>query len=106
MRVFAMALFAALVWSCGLAHADCAPVKSEVVSLGEKAARFYSEKSLIRAIDGEKERIETMGAKLGPVAKSISCAPYPNLIGADEWRCVGEGKVCTSTREAPAPVRR
>jgi hypothetical protein len=93
MKFRAIALLAALLYS-GAAQADCTPVSSEVVSIGQKAARFYSERSLTSAIDGEKARIETMGAKLGPVSQSMDCAPYPNLIGADEWRCVGKGKVC------------
>jgi hypothetical protein len=90
-----MALSAALMTVGGAAHADCTPVKSEVVSLGQKAARWYSERSLTNAIDDEKRRLEATGIKLGAVTKSMNCVPYPNLIGADEWRCVGDGKVCS-----------
>jgi len=93
----AKALCVALVLFSGAAQADCTPVKSEVVSLGEKSARFYSERSLTNAIDSEKQRLEATGVKLGPVSRSMKCAPYPNLIGADEWSCVGEGKVCSAT---------
>ena len=95
MRILAMALSAALVCLGGAAHAGCMPVKSEVVSVGEKAARSYSDRSLATAIDNEKERIATTGLTLGPISKSMACAPFPNLIGADEWKCVGEGKVCS-----------
>jgi hypothetical protein len=95
MRFPVVALCGALMGLTSAAHADCTPVNSEVVSLGEKAARFYSDRSLTGAIDSEKRRIEAMGAKQGKVAKSMECAPYPNLIGADEWRCVGKGKVCS-----------
>jgi hypothetical protein len=77
------------------AQAGCNPVKSDVVSVGQKAARFYSERSLQQAIASEKDRLETIGAALGPITKAIDCQPYPNLIGADEWRCIGSGKVCT-----------
>jgi hypothetical protein len=76
------------------AHAGCNPVKSDVVSVGEKAARFYSERSLQKAIADEKDRLVATGAALGPVTKTMDCKPFPNLIGADEWRCVGAGKVC------------
>jgi hypothetical protein len=96
MRFPAMALFAALVCSGAAAQAAvCTPVGSEVVSLGEKAARFYSERSLSSAIDSEKQRIEATGGKLGHISRSMDCSPFPNLIGADEWRCVGKGKVCS-----------
>jgi hypothetical protein len=90
-----MALFAALVCLGTTAHAGCAPVGSEVVSLGQKAARFYSERSLTNAIDSEKQRIEALGTKVGNISRSMDCSPFPNLIGADEWRCVGKGKVCS-----------
>jgi hypothetical protein len=95
MRFPAMVLFAAVVCIGGAAHAVCAPVGSEVVSLGEKAARFYSERSLTNAIDSEKQRVQAIGAKLGHVSRSMDCSPFPNLIGADEWRCVGKGRVCS-----------
>lgn len=78
----------------GSAQAACNPVKSEVVSLGEKAARFYSERSLQEAISAERVRLESVGAAIGPITKSMDCKPFPNLVGADEWRCVGAGKVC------------
>jgi hypothetical protein len=80
------------------AQAGCLPVKAEVVSLGEKAARFYTERSLIKHIDEEKRAVESSGREIGRIVKGeLACAPYPNLIGADEWRCTGEAKVCTKS---------
>ena len=92
---------AGVALSAGGARAGCFPVRSEVVSLGEKAARFYAERSLGKAIDEQKGSLESSGNKLGRVTKSaLSCKPFPNLIGADEWRCVGEAKLCTSALSA------
>jgi hypothetical protein len=82
----------------GSARAGCFPVKSDVVSLGEVAARFYAQRSLDRSVDGERERVESTGAAVGRVVKKeLSCKPYPNLIGANEWRCLGEARVCTKS---------
>lgn len=78
------------------ADAACMPVKSEVVSLGEKAARFYSERSLGEEIAAEKSRIEASGQAVGRITRQMACAPFPNLIGADEWRCTGQAKVCSN----------
>jgi hypothetical protein len=94
-----------LVYSCvfsalmaGTAQAGCFPVDSDVVSLGEKAARFYGERSLMKAIDERKTSVEASGNAVGKVTKDeLTCKPFPNLIGADEWRCVGKGKVCTKS---------
>jgi hypothetical protein len=93
-RLSFVVIGALLALGGGTAWAACNPVKSEVVSLGEKAARFYSERSLQEAIATEKGRLATVGASIGPVTKSMDCKPFPNLVGADEWRCVGTGKVC------------
>jgi len=85
----------------GVAHAACFPVKSEVVSLGEKAARFYAERSLLKAIDEQKGSIESSGEpKIRITRSDLACKEYPNLIGADEWRCVGEAKVCSGVLAA------
>ena len=93
-----------LVLPAGLARAGCFPVRSEVVSLGEKAARFYADRSLVKAIDEQKSSLESSGGQFGRVARSeLNCKPFPNLIGADEWRCVGEAKVCTGKAEAGSP---
>jgi hypothetical protein len=78
-----------------IAHAACMSVSSDVVSLGEKAARFYSERSLATAIAGERERLQVVGMATGKISKAMDCKPFPNLIGADEWRCVGQAKVCS-----------
>ena len=85
---------AAMCLTASAAHADCTPLKSDVVSLGQKAARFYSERSLTTAIDGERARLQATGSGAAKVTKAMDCKPYPNLIGADEWRCIGEAKVC------------
>jgi hypothetical protein len=89
----------------GIARAGCFPVKSDVVSLGEKAARFYAERSLAKAIEEQKGSVESSGSQLGRITKAeLSCQPFPNLIGADEWRCVGEAKVCTGALSSNKPV--
>lgn len=99
-RVVALALVS-ITLSCGLAQAGCFPVKSEVVSLGEKAARYYADRSLAKAIDEQKGSAESSGVQIGRVVRSdLACAPFPNLIGADEWRCTGEAKLCTGTAAA------
>lgn len=78
------------------ASAACFPVKTEIVSLGEKSARSYAERSLTQHIENEKQMIASTGAEIGRIAKGeMSCKPFPNLLGADEWRCVGEASVCT-----------
>ena len=103
--VFVLALVG-LALPASIARAGCFPVKSEVVSLGEKAARFYAERSLNKAIDEQKTSVESSGSQLGRITKGgLNCQPFPNLIGADEWRCVGEAKVCTgvvSNRAEPS----
>ncbi len=82
----------------GVANAGCFPVKSEVVSLGEKAARFYAERSLAKGIDDEKRTVESSGAQVARVTQgALNCKPFPNVLGADEWRCTGEAKVCTKS---------
>lgn len=91
----------------GVARAACFPVKSEVVSLGEKAARFYAERSLLKAIEDQQGSLESSGSVPTRVTRSdLACKEYPNLIGADEWRCIGEAKVCSgvlaSAKQAPA----
>ena len=81
------------------AAADCRPLKSDVVGVGQKSARGYAERSLQRAIDAEKDSIASSGLKIARVTKPIvTCKPFSNLIGADEWRCTGEAKVCTKAK--------
>lgn len=82
---------------CGTrADAACFPLKSEVVSLGEAAARAYAQRSLEKAVEDETRRIKGSGGEIGRVAKkTLDCKPFPNILGADEWRCVGEATVCS-----------
>lgn len=81
-----------------VAEAGCNPVKSEVVSLGEKPARAYATRSLDKGIEEEKQTITSTGRQIGRIVKKdLTCKPFPNLIGADEWRCVGEARVCSKT---------
>ena len=85
---------ASLLLFGGTAEAGCMPVRSEVVSFGEKAARFYSERSLKKGIEAEQRRLGSVSLTPVKVTKTMTCVPYPNLLGADEWRCVGDAKVC------------
>lgn len=99
MRVFGLK-YAALAGVCLLASnpasAICFPVTTDIVSLGEKTALAYAQRSMTRNIEEEKERITGTGGTVQRVTgPDISCQPFPNLIGADEWRCVGSAKVCT-----------
>jgi hypothetical protein len=89
----------ALCWSLALPAAaqavTCFPVTSEVVSLGENAAKAYAERSLDRGIEKEQDVIASRGEAVGRITREeLNCAPFPNLLGADEWRCVGAAKVC------------
>jgi hypothetical protein len=78
------------------AEASCTPIKADVVSLGEKAARAYAERSMASKIEAEKELIESVGKETGRVTDpAYTCTPFGNVIGADEWRCIGHVKVCT-----------
>lgn len=93
-------IFLSLLFFGGLlvapASAGCFPVTSDVVSLGEKSAHSYAERSLDQQINDEKRVIASIGAEIGRIAKrEMSCKPYPNVLGADEWRCVGAARVCT-----------
>lgn len=75
----------------------CFPVTSDVVSLGQANARAYAERSLDRAIAARKSSIETSGKTLAKVTRNdLACAPFPNLLGADEWRCTGRARVCAA----------
>lgn len=86
---------AILALGAGAAHAGCMPVKSDVVSLGKNTARLYSERSLQTAVADEQRRLSATGLVPGRVVKEMNCQPYPNLLGADEWRCQGEATVCS-----------
>jgi hypothetical protein len=86
------------VWLSGPASAACFPVTSDVVSLGEKSARSYAERSLDRNIENKKRMISSTGAEIGPVRnREMSCKPFPNVLGADEWQCLGKARVCTKS---------
>jgi hypothetical protein len=75
--------------------AKCFPATSDVVSLGEKAARSYAEASLDKSIAQQTQLLDTLGERApNPVKKTLDCKPFPNVLGADEWRCVGSAKVC------------
>ena len=97
---------AALVISCAVfaslspeaAEAGlCLPVSTEVVSLGENRARSYASRSLDRAIARQESALESSGRKLAKTRRDeLSCAPFPNIIGADEWKCTGTARVCAA----------
>lgn len=89
---------AALIIACAPASAStCFPVTAEVVSLGQANARTYTERALEREITQRKGSIEATGSTVGRITRrDLDCAPYPNLIGADEWRCAGEARVCAA----------
>jgi len=97
--------FVALPLACILAFSSagstvaqpCFPVSSEVVSLGERNARAYAMRSLDREIAMRKASLTATGQQVGKVARDdLNCAPFPNLIGADEWRCKGRARVCAA----------
>jgi hypothetical protein len=78
------------------AGASCFPVKTDNISLGEKPARAYAERSLNKGIEAETRRLQAAGAQIGRVVrKELTCKHFPNVLGADEWRCLGEARVCT-----------
>ena len=90
-------VFAAFLTMPGSAlAARCFPAASDVVSLGQNTARSYAEASLDRSIAQQQQLLESLGEKVpGTVKKTLDCKPFPNVLGADEWRCVGSAKVCT-----------
>lgn len=75
----------------------CMPVSTEVVSLGEHRARAYAARSLDRAIAQQESALKSSGRKLAKTRRDeLSCAPFPNIIGADEWKCTGSARVCAA----------
>jgi len=75
----------------------CLPITSEVVSLGEGNARAYTQLSLERKIASGRTSLETSGRGSATVVdKRLECAPFPNILGADEWRCTGRARVCAA----------
>ncbi len=88
--------FAAIMLSFGAAQAaECTPLETDVVSLGEKAARFYAERSINAKIEDEKRRLATLGLQIGKVRQpKFECAYFPNIVAMDEWRCTAKAAVC------------
>jgi hypothetical protein len=95
MRLTTLAATAAFLALTAPAHAECTRVGSDVVSIGQKNARAYSQRSLAAAIEGEQQRLKSVGLVPGHVTRGMACKPYPNVIGADEWQCQGYAKVCS-----------
>ncbi len=92
---FGAVLGACAVLAAPSALAQCFPVTADIVSLGEKTAMAYARRSMSRGIADEKERIESTGSSVARVTEpAIDCKPFPNILGADEWRCTGSAKVC------------
>lgn len=96
MRIVAFfLLLAALPMTVTNVLANCMPVKSDVVSLGEAVTRSYATRRLEEEKTALQRSIEASGAKITRIGDSkVDCAPFPNLIGADEWRCIGGAKIC------------
>jgi hypothetical protein len=90
------ALFVALVMlEPHPARAACMPLKADVVSLGEKPARYYAERSINAQIESEKETAGATGRTVTSVSEPVyDCKPFPNILGADEWRCTAVARVC------------
>jgi hypothetical protein len=96
MRTIAGAAVAAwLTFGGAAAHGECTPLRSDVVSLGERSARFYSDRAIDKAIEGERQRLQSIGLATAKVTKAMDCHHFPNLLGADEWQCIGQAKVCS-----------
>lgn len=91
-------LAAVCTLSPGIAGARvCFPVSTDVVSLGEDRARIYAAHSLDRAIAHQKSALKSSGRNLAKTRRDeLSCAPFPNIIGADEWKCTGSARVCAA----------
>jgi len=92
-----IAVFAVTFAGETAAARTCFPLQTEVVSLGENNARAYTDRSLQRAIAARKTSLEASGRSVGRVTRGeLDCAPYPNILGADEWRCTGRARVCAA----------
>jgi hypothetical protein len=85
---------------CAAAPANavtCFPAASDVVSLGEATTRVYAERSLDKHVEEKKQLIATRGESVGQIrGRQMDCKPFPNLLGADEWQCIGKARVCAS----------
>jgi hypothetical protein len=83
-----------------LAQTRCFPINSDVVSLGETNARSYASASLERNIKEQETLMKVTGFVVTGVTRNeLECAPFPNVLGIDEWRCTGAARVCA--RSAP-----
>jgi hypothetical protein len=92
-----VAVIAAALAATPAASQTCFPVSREVVSLGEANAQGYADRSLDRAIAARKASIRASGRDVGRITRAkLDCAPYPNVLGADEWRCTGRAQVCAA----------
>ncbi len=75
---------------------QCTPLDTDIVSLGEKAARYYAMRSLNGKIEEEKALMVRQGFEVGAVTPpKLDCKFFPNVINMDEWRCTGTARVCT-----------
>jgi hypothetical protein len=75
--------------------AECTPLETDIVSLGEKAARFYAQRSINAKIQDEKKRLASLGLQVGKVREpKFDCAYFPNIVAMDEWRCTAKAVVC------------
>lgn len=89
------AVFVSGFLSAAGAAAACTPIRADIVSLGEGPARAYAVRSMTRQIESEKDLIEATGKKVARVTEPVyDCKPFPNIIGADEWRCTASARVC------------
>jgi len=89
------------------AHAapQCAIVETDIVSLGEKAARYYAERSISVKIEEEKDTFVRQGFEIGRVIRpALDCKYFPNVVAMDEWRCTGAAQVCPKGA-SPLPTR-
>lgn len=96
MRRLILILSFALPGVAQAAAYQCTPLDTDIVSLGEKAARFYAMRSLNGKIEEEKTSMVRQGYVVGAVTPpKLDCKFFPNVINMDEWRCTGKAKVCT-----------
>lgn len=94
-HTFALAICLATLLTGPAWSLDCRPQSSDVVSIGKHAAHYYAKRALLRKIAAEKSSaIATNGKAVHVTKPVITCKPFPNLLGADEWECFGKAKVC------------
>lgn len=77
------------------ARVTCFPLNADVVSLGEATARNYTVRRIETIVAEHERMLEATGRELTrTIRNEPDCAPFPNLIGADEWRCTATARVC------------